>query len=487
MRLSFRTRLTLRWTLASGLLLALACLAIYAGIRTFLERNLDADLRTLAATELASAADEPGGVHLHEFPIDPRDAAAYAGKFVQILGEQGQILMQSPGLNVRTPLVEGQRLVDATAGRAPLFPVLVQGRPGRLIALVTAPPSRTIIAVGVFTDRLEATLAYLRWLLAGIWLVCLALTGTIGFSLASRALDPIRRITHRAATIAAGQFSARLDPPRLDDEIGAMTRLLNTMLERLHGAIEANRRFAADASHELRSPLTAMLGELDVTLKRERTPEEYREQLSLLRDRLREMGDLTGDLMLLVRAQEGKVGAIVEIDLAALLDRVARRARAAGAARGIGVTVQVAPGLVTYGEEALVERVFDNLARNAVLYNRNDGRVTLKAEVAEEAPASSDPDHGVVITVSDEGSGIPEEARERIFERFYRLDVSRSRQTGGTGLGLAISREIVHLHKGTIRVRPTEDPGTTIEVRLPGGIAGDTSYGRPARGTAVAS
>jgi two-component system OmpR family sensor kinase len=466
MTLSFRARLALQWNVAFSLLLAAASVAIYVGIRAFLLNDLDADLRTLAATELASASDAPEGAHLHEFTPDPADSD-YNLKFVQLIGRDGHLLMQTPGLRADRPLVAGQDMVNAFAGRAPVLVVRVDDRPGRMIALRTNGPDPYLVAVGIFTDRVNATLTWVRQLLLAVWVVAILLTGAIGHTLASNALKPIRRITSRAAEIAQGRFAMRLDPPAVDDEIGRMTRLLNQMLERMFHAIEANRRFAADASHELRSPLTAMLGEVDVALKRERTPEEYRETLRMARQRLQQMAGLTDDLMLLVRAQEGKSGAVAEVPLASMLERVASRVADAAAARQIAVHVDIAGDLVAYGEERLLERVFDNLVRNAVQYNVDGGSVDITARLhPREGAWVSDE---VIVSVRDTGPGIPDAEKERIFERFHRLDPSRSRRTGGAGLGLAIAREIVTLFNGTLRVAETAGPGATFEVRLAGG------------------
>ncbi|MEQ1909322.1 MAG: ATP-binding protein [Vicinamibacterales bacterium] len=470
MTLSFRSRLTLHWLLAFGMVLALADAAVYVGARAFLRRDLDAQLRTLAGTELASAVDEPGqGVHLHEFPVDGSGVGEYADKFVQLIDGGGRVLMQSPRLGTSGALVTHSRLAEALTGAAPLVDVHVNGRPGRMIGLVTQGPERYVVAVGLFTDTLGRTLRQLASLLVGVWFAALGLTAIVGFTLASRALGPVRRITHQAASIADGQFAVRLDPPKVDDEIGQMTRLLNRMLDRLHAALEANRRFAADASHELRGPLTALLGEIDVTIKRDRQPEEYRDVLALLRGRLQLMVALTDDLMLLVRAQEHRAPVISEVPVADLLKRVVDRNAAAATASRITITLDAAPDVVIYGEVGLLERVFDNLVRNGIQYNHEGGSVAVAARVSPgigEWVADQ-----VVVTVSNTGSSIPEADRERVFERFFRVDPSRSRRTGGTGLGLAIAREIVHLFKGTIRVGDSSGPGTTLEVSLPGGLA----------------
>jgi two-component system OmpR family sensor kinase len=466
MNLSFRTRLALQWNLAFGTLLAIACLVIYASIRAFLIADVDANLRTLAVTEVASSSDAGGEPHLHEFTPDPSNPE-FSQKFVQLLEPNGRLIMQSPVLRETKPLVRGADLVAAVNDKAPVMVVKANNRPGRMIALRSRTDAPFIVAVGVFTDRMNAILDDIRVMLIAVWLVSLAVTGAIGYALASRALRPIRRITAQASDIASGDFGGRLDPSPLDDEIGQMTRLLNQMLDRLFGAIEANRRFAADASHELRSPLTAVLGEVDVALKRDREPAEYRATLTMARERLQQMASLTEDLMLLVRAQEGKTGEIVEVAVAPMLGQVAAHHAAAATARGIRLSVEAPTELVAYGDGRLLERVFDNLVRNAVHYNVDGGTVAITATL-HRRPGDWVSDEAV-ITVSDSGPGIPPSERERVFERFYRVDPSRSRRTGGAGLGLAIAREIVTHFGGRIRVVDTTTPGATIEVVLPGG------------------
>jgi|CXWL01.1.fsa_nt_gi two-component system OmpR family sensor kinase len=471
MRLSFRARLTMRWLAGFGLVLTLALAAVYVGIRGFLVRDLDAQLRTLAGTELASAADEPGlGLHLHEFPVDAAGGGEYAGKFVQLIDSRGTVMMQSPVLGATPALLQGADMRSALAGRSPVVDVRVNGRGGRMTALATAGSEKYLVAVGLFTDKLEATLAQLYLLLSGVWLGSIGLTAALGLTLASSALDPIHRITRQASSIAQGQFASRLDEPKLDDEIGQMTHLLNEMLDRLHGAIEANRRFAADASHELRGPLTAMLGELDVTLKRERAGSEYRETLARLRERLVDVSALTEDLMLLVRAQEGRAVAVSEVSVADLLNGVAARAATQAAAAHVAMRVTAPSTLVAYADGRLLDRVVDNLVRNGLQHSPEGGTLTLSAERVDAGARSDWVADEVMIRVSDDGPGIPAAERERVFERFYRLDPSRSRRTGGAGLGLAISREIVHLFRGRIRVADTDGIGTTLEVRIPGGV-----------------
>jgi two-component system, OmpR family, sensor kinase len=468
--LSFRTRLTLRWTAAFGCVLALTSLVIYLGTRTFLYRDLDAQLRTLAGTEVASAVDGNVGLHFHEFPA-AEVAGEYAAKFVQHYDDTGRLLAQSPSLTSAAPLVSAEQRAAALAGRAPIFSVEAAGQPGRMIALRAERDGQAyVIAVGVFLQPVLTTLSRLAWLLAAVSLGGLALTAVVGFALATRALRPIAHVTERAARIARGDFSARLDRPAVNDEIGRMTALLNEMLERLHGSVEANRRFASDASHELRSPLTAMLGEIDVTLKRPREADDYRESLSIVREQIQSLAHMTEQLMILVRAQEGHVPPAAEIELEPLVREVASALAAAAVERDVRIVIEPMHRAVVYADRLLLARVVDNLIRNAVQYNRVGGTVTVTADVDEES-AGDWASAVTVLRVTDTGLGIPAADRNRVFERFYRTDRSRSRRTGGAGLGLSIASEVVRLFGGTIRIADSTSEGTTIEVRLPGSRA----------------
>lgn len=466
--LSFRARLTLRWTAAFGCVLALMCVGIYAGTRAFLFNDLDAQLRTLAGTELASAVDGLSGVHFHEFPTDDV-AGTFAGKFAQLYDSHGRLLSQSALLNEGPPLVPRDLRQKALEGAAPIFSVDAGGRPARVVALTTRKDGDAyVVAVGLFTQPLLTTLSRLSWLLAAVSLLGLVATATVGYVLATRALEPIAHVTQRAAQIAHGDFSARLDRPAVHDELGRMTALLNEMLERLHGSVEANRRFAADASHELRSPLTAMLGEIDVTLKRPRLAADYRESLVVVRERIKQLTEMTEQLMILVRAQEGQVVGATEIVLEPLVHEVAAALAPLAAERNVAVSVGPMHDAVIYADRTLLARVVDNLVRNAVQYNHTGGSVTITADVEDAGDAEWASAH-TLLRVADTGQGIPEADRDKVFERFYRVERSRNRRTGGAGLGLSIASEVVRLFGGTIQVARSSPEGTTIEVRMPGG------------------
>lgn len=466
--LSFRARLTLRWTVAFGLLLAAANVTVYMGVRAYAERDLDANLRTLALTEIASSTDAGGVLHLHDGDVEDLDGGESTRKFVQYYDMDGTVVFGSA-------ILRGQRVLDrGTLARARgnqhgVVTVFVDGRRGRAVtAHIKDSTAPYIAAVGLFTDQLDALLSRLAFVLLAVWVTGLGATAWIGFLLASRALGPIDEITARAARIATGDIDMRLDPPRSDDEVGRMTRLLNEMLERLHGVIDGNRRFAADASHELRTPLTAMAGEIDVALKRERSSDEYRETLRRLRGQIDGMATMAEQLMLLVRAEEGSGDVRAEeVPVRALVEAAFVRVGEEAAGRGIGLAHDGLDHLVAYGQPGLLARVVDNVVANAVKYNRDGGTVRITG-CDEPAPGDAWEAGRVRLEVEDSGPGIPQDEWERVFDRFYRREPSRSRRTGGTGLGLALSRAIATWHGGSLRVRASSETGTTFELTVPG-------------------
>ncbi len=467
--LSFRARLTLRWTIAFGLLLAGANTTVYMGVRTYALRDLDAHLRTLAATEIASSTDQGGALHLHEFSLAEVGAGEFAGKFVQYYDMDGNVVAQSALLEGRPRVLDADTFARAARGEHAITTVTVDGRSGRaLTAIIRDNAARYVALVGLLQSDLDAQLVRLAWVLAGVWLIGLAATAWLGFFLASRALVPIDQIAARASRIARGDIEMRLDPPRSNDEIGRMTTLLNEVLDRLHRVIDGNRRFAADASHELRSPLTAMAGEIDVALRRDRPGSEYRDTLERLRRQIEGLTALSTDLMMLVHAEERTADLVVEeVPIADVVEAACQHLATQAAARSVTLTHSGLDRLVAYAQPGLLARVIENVIANAVQYNRDDGAVHIRG-FDDPAPGDAWQSGHVRIEVSDSGPGIPEAEWECIFDRFYRRESSRSRRTGGAGLGLALSRAIAAWHGGSLRVRESSPAGTTFELVMPG-------------------
>jgi heavy metal sensor kinase len=287
-------------------------------------------------------------------------------------------------------------------------------------------------------------------------LVCAALGGLF---LANRALRPIARITRTAEEISAGDLSRRINYRGMMDEIGQLARIFDQMLNRIQATMDRERRFTADASHELRTPLTAIKGRISMILTQPRPPEQYETAFQQVETQVDRMIRLTNDLLFLSRLDEQRLPwNPVTLNLSHLLEATVEQMRQLADDVQINLTEQVQPGLLIQGDPDHLIGIFLNLIDNAIKYTLINGEVTVKATQSSST---------VLIVVSDTGSGIAPEHLSHLFERFYRVEAARTRQTGGTGLGLAIAHEVVRLHGGTLTVQSQLNQGTTFQIQLP--------------------
>jgi signal transduction histidine kinase len=235
--------------------------------------------------------------------------------------------------------------------------------------------------------------------------------------------------------------------------------LFNDLLDRLQRSIEALRRFTADASHELRAPLTLMRTDVEVALARERPAAEYTEVLGRVHGELDHLGHVVDRLLLLAQADTGRLVPLpVALDVADLVEEAAARWRGPAAARGVTIAVDAPASGTMAADPHLLRRVLDNLLDNAVRHSPTGGRIDVGALRQ---------DQHWLIDVADEGPGVPAVQRKRIFERFARLDPSRARSSGGAGLGLALSAAVARAHGGTLGLVNGDGPGARFRLRLP--------------------
>ncbi|MEO5959432.1 MAG: ATP-binding protein [Opitutaceae bacterium] len=280
-----------------------------------------------------------------------------------------------------------------------------------------------------------------------------------GWWIARRALQPIADITRAAASITADRLNERLPKPATEDEIGAHVYVLNRMFDRLQRSFEQATRFTADAAHELRTPLTILRGQVEDAL---RTGQFGPAQERLLVGLLEEIGGLqkiSDNLLLLARFDTGKNPLHREpLDLSALLDEAHEDAGLLAAPKNLTVVAEIAPAVRVDGDAVMLRRVALNLIDNAVKFNRADGelRLALRTDGGD-----------AVLTVGNTGAGIEPERRAALFQRFYRPNSARDRDSGGTGLGLSLCREIVTAHGGQIELTRAEADWTEFAVRLP--------------------
>jgi heavy metal sensor kinase len=312
---------------------------------------------------------------------------------------------------------------------------------------------------GLDRDDVDEPLAQLLAVFALVSPLLLLAAASGGYLLAGRALAPVAAITDLAARVGAQDLSARLQLDLPDDELGRLAKTFDAMLARIEDAFERQRHFTADAAHELRTPLSLMRTQVDITLARSRSATAYREALQGLDGDLQRMTGLVSTLLMLARADTrtlvpDRSGFDLADTVALILEQYTPMADEAG----IDLRAEADPAPLEADEDLLFQ-VLVNLIDNALAHTPRAGTVTVGCRsVAGE----------VQLWVSDTGRGIQTADQERVFDRFYRVDAGRARVNGGTGLGLAICRAIVEAHGGTIALTSRIEHGTRVVVALPG-------------------
>lgn len=278
----------------------------------------------------------------------------------------------------------------------------------------------------------------------------------IGLFIAGRALRPVDEITKSALAIRRGDLSLRLNLPKTEDEIGRMAATLDEMLASLDAAYEREKRFTSDAAHELRTPLSVIIASAEEMLNTKNvTPEQYRASLRDIYQKGRDMQAMLSQMLLLARMFENKQAMErIEINFGEVVADIADESRSTAAKKEITIETDIEPDAYVYGDLLLLTRVAMNLIDNAILYGKQGGfiRLSVKKETGK-----------TVFTVADNGVGLSPGDLPHIFERFYRVDSSRS---SGSGLGLTMVQQIVRLHNGDITVESTIGVGTTFRVAL---------------------
>jgi len=358
--------------------------------------------------------------------------------------------------------LSGKALNNAMRGLSSFETVEGLGEyPVRILTMPVMESNRVLnmIQVGMSLKSIKET--HLRFLLimAGVLPLGLVLAASGGWLLADRALKPVDRMTATARRISAEHLSQRVDETGTGDELDNLAKTLNQMLTRLDAAFSQVRRFSADASHELQTPLTILKGELEVVLRSTRTPEEYRATLESALEEVDRIAHLVEGLLLLARAEAGVLRMDrQEVDLGQVLEEVYTRLKPLADSRRIELRLGTIEPLPIRGDRDRLQRMTSNLLDNAIKYTGAEGRVTIGLE--HDSRWAS-------IIVSDTGSGIPIEEQKHIFQPFYRTAEARSLAEWGTGLGLSIAQSIAAAHGGTIQVESVLGRGSSFRVLIP--------------------
>jgi two-component system OmpR family sensor kinase len=380
------------------------------------------------------------------------------------------------GSSVRFPRVSSSeaspdRAYTVTASDGTTWRAVTVAVPLQFSASTTVPGTLTVAQDLMNVQRAVGQLRVLTLLIGGIVIVVCALLGWLAIR---RSFQPLIEVEETAAAIAAGDLSRRIPARPKTTEVGRLTASLNGMLTQIESAFRARaaseertRRFAADASHELRTPLASIRGFAELYRQGAVPPDDVPRTMRRIEDEARRMGGLVEDLLLLARLDAKRAAKAEPVDLAVLAGDAVHDAHALAPDRTVRlVGLEEAGGpapAVVIGDEGHLRQVVTNLVANAVRHTPAGTPI----EVAVGA-AGEDGEHRAVLEVRDHGQGLPPEAAERVFERFYRVDSSRQRGTGGgSGLGLSIVAAVTAAHGGTVAALRTPGGGATFRVALP--------------------
>ena len=454
-----------------GLVSAGLVAALVSGLGAFVYFRLESDLVSAVddgLTERAQALIDapPSGSVISLASSDVGDV------FAAVVGPGGAIVAATPDFPTE---VIGPTVLTAVNGPRAFERTLPSDEDPVPTRLYAAPAGNDrVVVTGVAFDDQRATLAALQeeLTLALPGAVALALVG--GWLVGRAALRPVDRMRIEAEAISESELGRRLHVPPTRDELAALGRSLNRMLERLETAVERERRLVDDASHELRTPLANLKAELDLALRRARTEPELLEALRSALDETDRLTRLAADLLVLARAHRGTLPVrLRDVDAQELIGASMERAASRASAAGVALEPEVEPGLRVRLDPDRVGQALDNLIDNALRQTPRGGTVRI---------AIANRDRQLHLAVSDTGPGFPREFLGVAFEPFSRTDAGRTRTEGGTGLGLTIVRAVAEAHGGTVTASNSADGGAVVEITLPRQPDGTEPAGPTVRG-----
>ena len=447
-RVPIRVRLAALVALAMMLVLAGAGLFVYLRLADDLDDGVDSTLEARVAAVAASGRAAAGSAG------DEEDG------FAQLVALDGRVLERTGG-------AEGSVLTRAELARAASGEEEIEAERevdgvDERTRLLAERHGSAVVVVGQSLEDRDETLAALAGAFALGAPVAAIVVALLGYGLAAAGLRPVERIRRRAEEVSLEGEAEPLPLPAARDEIRRLGETLNAMLDRLRGSYARERRFVADASHELRTPVAVIKAELESALRRAPEDPDLREALTAAVEECDRLAQLAEDLLVLARSGDGALAVRPEpLDTAALLGHMRTRFSARARERGRELRVDAEPGLTVHADELRLSQAVGNLVDNALRHG--EGAITLTARRTDAAAE---------LEVADDGAGPPPELRPRAFERFARGDEARAR--GGAGLGLAIVRAIAEAHGGTAEL----GAGSAVRLRLPSkGDPSSRAYG----------
>ena len=316
-----------------------------------------------------------------------------------------------------------------------------------------------VLQVGISVENIASSLNQLMIVMIAAGLMLLLFASLGGSLIIRKALQPVKSVVKTANEITAEDLSLRIDVKNRQDEIGALVKTFNDMIVRLEKSVNKIRQFSGDVSHELRTPLTIIRGEIEVLLRKNRKKEEYMKTLNSVLEESHRMEKIIDDLLFLSRIEGMDKSKLNEtMQLEDVLEQVLESRRQSAVNKGLEFTAEKVKPAGVRGNRNLLERMLANVVDNAIRYTLSGGRV----EIVLDKNLNR-----AILEIRDTGIGIPERALPYIFDRFYVVDKSRSKETGGSGLGLSIVKWVAVSHHAEIEVQSRVNHGTTFLVKFP--------------------
>lgn len=457
-------RLTAGYSIAVLVLVFGVTASLYLMLHKELERSTDlflADKVNVLRTMLRDRPDDSDALR-EEVELETA-ARRYEQFYIQLLDDRGRPVLTTPGMADQLDVHQLGNLL----ANAPDRSFSIRGSNGREFRVTSAkapvgsPPTHTeTIQIAVDVSQKEELLARYRSWLGAILLGTCTIFPLVGYQIARHGIRPVEEMATTARHISSTNLRERIRPEGYPFELASLADTFNKMLDRLEESFERISRFSADIAHDLRTPVNNIRGEAEVALARGRTIEEYRDVLGSCLEETVRLSALISDLLFLARAESPLTHLRRErVDVRELLGGVREYYEASAADAGISLTATVAgEPVIAELDRALMQRAVSNLVSNAVEHTPPGGHVVLETDSDVES---------VRIEVSDTGVGIPPEALPRVFDRFFRVDTSRSRTSGGTGLGLAIVQSVALLHGGHVEIASQLGQGTRVTLNMP--------------------
>src|SRR5580698_2495126 len=458
-----RHRLTLWYVGVFGLMLLLFIFAATILQYWQLTRQLyHAEIQGVETAEGLLAFAPDGRLVLHEEYHNHPQSILLLDRYMEVLTPPGQVLLRNAklqGQDLGGPPFPGEGLSSYHQRRVRL----ADGTRLLLISHIHSIGDRPLlIRLAYSSEPIEhGVLQFVALLLLAVP-PALLLAGVAGYRMAHKALQPLDTMALRAETITASALDQRLPVENPDDELGRMARVLNDLLERLQNSFEILKRFTADASHELRTPLSSIRSVGEVALQRLHTTEEYRDTIGSMLEEVTRLTEMVDALLSISRADAGQfvlhrtTFSALELarEVVTLLGLLAEE-------KGQQIQIEGDLGLTVNADRSVLHHGLANILENAIKYGPSASQISIRVARAG---------NHVDVSVEDRGETIQEDLREKIFERFFRIDASRSRQAGGSGLGLAIAKWAIEVNGGSVSLLPGHNGGNLFLVRIPAAL-----------------